>query len=70
MVAAFDAAKALKEPRPRMIIADTRMGCGVALLEAREKNHFIRVEANEWQLALQELDAAREARLQARGATT
>jgi len=27
-------------------------------LEAREKNHFIRVEANEWALALQMLDEA------------
>lgn len=53
--AAFDAAKAQKG-RPSMIIADTLMGKGVPFLEAREKNHFIRVEAHEWQLALAALD--------------
>ncbi|CAN7680534.1 transketolase [Bosea sp. LjRoot237] len=53
--AAFDAAKA-QLAKPSMIIADTLMGKGVPFLEAREKNHFIRVEAHEWQLALQALD--------------
>jgi transketolase len=60
--AAFDAARSHPEPRPRMILADTRMGCGVPFLEAREKNHFIRVEPAEWQLALDALDAAWAAR--------
>lgn len=53
--AAFDAARA-QNGRPSMIIADTLMGKGVPFLEAREKNHFIRVEAHEWQLALAALD--------------
>ncbi|HEV7325495.1 MAG TPA: transketolase [Bosea sp. (in: a-proteobacteria)] len=53
--AAFDAAKA-QTAKPSMIIADTLMGKGVPFLEAREKNHFIRVEAHEWQLALAALD--------------
>lgn len=54
---AFDAAKAqLGTGKPSMIIADTLMGKGVPFLEAREKNHFIRVEAHEWQLALAALD--------------
>jgi transketolase len=59
--AAFDNARRHAKPRPRMIVCDTRMGCGVPFLEAREKNHFIRVEAAEWQLALQTLDAGRAA---------
>jgi transketolase len=59
--AAFDAAKAEPSPRPRMIVADTLMGKGVPFLEAREKNHFIRVDAHEWQLALDALDAGRTA---------
>lgn len=55
--AAFDAAKAQHgQGRPSMIIADTLMGKGVPFLEAREKNHFIRVEAHEWRLALDALD--------------
>jgi len=53
--AAFDAARA-QTAKPSMIIADTLMGKGVPFLEAREKNHFIRVEAHEWQLALAALD--------------
>ena len=58
---AFDKARDYPEAKPRMIIADTLMGCGVPFLEAREKNHFIRVDAHEWQLALQALDAGRTA---------
>jgi transketolase len=69
VAAAFDTARALKEPRPRMIIADTKMGRGVPFLEAREKNHFIRVDAHEWQLALDALDAGWQAHQQARRAT-
>jgi len=58
---AFDNARTHTGPQPRMIVCDTRMGCGVPFLEAREKNHFIRVEAHEWQLALQALEAGRQA---------
>jgi transketolase len=57
VVAAFDAASSHPEPQPRVIVADTLMGKGVAFLEQREKNHFIRVEPHEWQLALAELNA-------------
>ena len=60
VVAAFDAAKAYPEPKPRMIVADTLMGKGVPFLEQREKNHFIRVESHEWQLALTALEAGRQ----------
>jgi transketolase len=61
VVKAFDNARAHREPQPRMIVCDTRMGHGVPFLEAREKNHFMRVEAGEWQLAIEALDAARPA---------
>ncbi|MCL8482883.1 MULTISPECIES: transketolase [Bradyrhizobium] len=59
VIAAFDAAKSHPEPKPRMIVADTLMGKGVPFLEQREKNHFIRVEPHEWQLAIAALDAGR-----------
>ncbi|MBL8589932.1 MAG: transketolase [Methylobacteriaceae bacterium] len=59
--AAFDAAKNHAAPQPRMIIADTLMGKGVPFLETREKNHFMRVDAHEWTLALEALDAGRPA---------
>jgi transketolase len=61
VVAAFDAAKYHAEPKPRIIVADTLMGKGVSFLEQREKNHFIRVEPHEWQLAIKALDAGRSA---------
>ena len=65
LVQAFDAARALAEPKPRVIICDTRMAKGVPFLETREKSHFMRVERNEWAQALEALDAGATA---ARGA--
>jgi transketolase len=56
VVAAFDAARALNEPKPRAIIFDTRMCKGVPFLETREITHFVRVEPDEWQKALAILD--------------
>ena len=56
IVEAFDAARAHSRPRPRAIVCDTRMCRGVPFLEAREKTHFIRVEPNEWAMALDILD--------------
>ena len=56
LVAAFDAARNLKEAKPRVILCDTLMGKGVPFLETRDKNHFIRVDPPEWQQALAILD--------------
>ena len=53
---AFDTARTLKEPKPRVILIDTLMGKGVPFLEQREKNHFIRVDPPEWQEAIRILD--------------
>ena len=61
VVAALDAARALDGARPRIVIFDTRMGKGVPFLEARERNHFLRVEAHEWALALDAVEAGRTA---------
>ena len=63
VVKAFDAARALNEPKPRVILFDTLMGKGVPFLEQREKNHFIRVDPQEWQQAIAMLDAAELERL-------
>lgn len=60
---AFDRARQLKEPKPRVILLDTLMGKGVPFLETREKNHFIRVDADEWQDAIAILDKAEEERV-------
>jgi transketolase len=53
LVSAFDAARGHAGAQPRVIICDTRMGKGVEFLENREKTHFIRVDENEWDLALE-----------------
>lgn len=58
VLGAFDAARALTECRPRVILFDTLMGKGVPFLETRDKNHFIRVDPPEWQQAIEVLDRA------------
>src|SRR6188768_675910 len=64
VLSAFETARALTERKPRVILFDTLMGKGVPFLEAREKNHFIRVDPPEWQQALRILD---QSQLQAQG---
>jgi transketolase len=59
LVAAFDAARALSDAKPRAIICNTLMCKGIPFLEEREMAHFVRVEADEWQKALAVLDANR-----------
>ena len=62
VLAAFDKARNLAQPRPRVILFDTKMGRGVPFLEQREKNHFMQVAAAEWQHAIALLDAAHAAK--------
>ena len=59
VVAAFDRARHTDVKQPRVVICDTKMGKGVGFLEERERNHFLRVEPDEWSRALDVLDAAR-----------
>jgi transketolase len=54
LVDAFDEARAHKGS-PSVIICDTRIGRGVPLLETREKAHFMRVAAEEWQTTRDQL---------------
>jgi transketolase len=55
LVEAFDE---LREHRgsPSVLVCDTRVGKGVPLLENREKAHFMRVDAHEWQIARDQLE--------------
>jgi transketolase len=53
---AFDSARAESASQPRVIICDTRMAKGVKFLEERERNHFLRVEPDEWSRALAVLE--------------
>lgn len=57
VIAAFDNAKSHTGNQPRVILCDTLMGKGVPFLETRDKNHFIRVDADEWQKTIAVLDA-------------
>ena len=57
VIAAFDAARALTEDKPRVILFDTLMGRGVPFLETRDKNHFIRVDPPEWLQAIAHIDS-------------
>ena len=59
LVRAFDAARSVSEPKPRVVICDTKMAKGVPFLEARDKSHFLRVEQHEWAQAIQTLEAGR-----------
>ena len=61
LVAAYDAAKNHSAPQPRIVIADTLMCKGVPFLEVREKTHFINIATDEWQQAIDILDAGRPA---------
>jgi transketolase len=61
LVKAFDAARNAPVSKPRIIICDTKMAKGVPFLEDRERNHFLRVEADEWAKALDILEAGRPA---------
>jgi transketolase len=54
LVDAFDELRAHRGS-PGVLICDTRIGCGVPLLESREKAHFMRVSADEWQTARDQL---------------
>lgn len=58
LVTAFDIARTLAEPRPRVIICKTQMCKGVPFLEEREITHFVRVEPSEWARAIAHLDVA------------
>ncbi len=54
---AFDA---VSTDGPSVILCDTRIGCGVPLLENREKAHFMRIDADEWQICREQLTAGFE----------
>ncbi len=55
LMAAIEQAKRVVG-KPHAIVLDTLMGKGVTVFEQREKNHFIRVDAHEWELARKQLE--------------
>ena len=63
LIRAFDEAAAQAAPtgKPHMIICDTRLGKGVPRLEGREKLHFMKIAADEWEPCRVELTAGHNA---------
>jgi transketolase len=59
LLTAFDdvAAQLSLTGAPSVILCDTRVGCGVPLLENREKAHFMRIDPDEWHLCRDQLTA-------------
>ena len=55
LLAAFDTIRTMPG-KPHAIVVDTLMGKGVKAFEEREKNHFIRVAADEWTIANRQLE--------------
>jgi transketolase len=55
LVRALHAAREIKN-RPKVIVCRTLMGKGVPFIEPRPKGHFVRVEQDEWDLALRQLE--------------
>ena len=57
LVGACDGVRNHAGTQPRIVICDTRMAKGVPFLEARERNHFLRVDSQEWRQAIEIIDA-------------
>jgi transketolase len=57
LLGAFDAvnSRLAANGLPSVILCDTKVGSGVPLLENREKAHFMRIGADEWQLCREQL---------------
>ena len=57
LLEAFDAVAERSAPtgQPAVIVCDTKVGRGVPLLENREKAHFMRIDADEWQICREQL---------------
>ena len=46
--------------KTNILVTNTLLGKGVRLFEERDKQHFIRVEPGDWQLARQQLEQNEE----------
>ncbi|NTY61835.1 transketolase [Mycolicibacterium sphagni] len=58
LLAAFDSIADSDPDIPSVILCDTKIGRGVPLLETREKAHFMRIDADEWQICRDQLTAS------------
>lgn len=51
----FDRARGVEE-RPKAVVCRTTLGYGVPLIMERERNHFVRVEQDEWDAVARQLE--------------
>ena len=58
LITALHGARA-RDGRPKAIVMRTTPGCGIPTLERRERAHFVRIPAEEWQAVWDELQAGR-----------
>ena len=55
LLGAFDRARDVTG-RPKAVICRTTLGCGVPLIMERERNHFVRVDDDEWDAVAMQLE--------------
>jgi transketolase len=56
LLAAFDRAREAPPGLPKAVVCRTTLGRGVPLIEQRERNHFVRVNDDEWDAVARELE--------------
>ncbi len=55
LLGAFDRARVVSD-RPKAIVCQTTLGRGVPLIMERERNHFVRVDDDEWDAVARQLE--------------
>jgi transketolase len=58
LLQAFERAREVRD-RPTTVICRTTLGRGVPLIEDRERNHFVRVDDDEWDAVARQLEESR-----------
>ena len=56
LLQAFDWARK-REGKPKAVVLRTKPGCGIKRVEQRERAHFVRIDAEEWDAVARELEA-------------
>ncbi|NYT84448.1 transketolase [Pusillimonas harenae] len=48
---------AKREGKPKVVVMRTKPGCGITRIEQRDRAHFVRIDADEWDDVARELEA-------------
>jgi transketolase len=46
----------MRQGNPKAVVLKTRPGCGVKRIEQRDRAHFVRIDADEWDAVASELE--------------